>query len=181
MEEQALFSTGSCIHSSPANHKEGRKAKRRTFHVAIGYFEHRVPASTSYRANGRRAGAAWWQYRRDRPLSAVQVVMTLCHGPKPPGNVDLSHRCWKFPQRCVNPRHLCWELHLYNMSRISCVNGSYGTCPHLPKCIYVDNDGKSLACRNRPGPVAPCTCDRPLPCWGYQSSLLNHAERNVLH
>jgi len=53
--------------------------------------------------------------------------------------IQASHRCgnaW-----CVNPRHLVFEVDLYNQTRDCCnrvgINIKRYRCPHSPRCTYL--------------------------------------------
>jgi hypothetical protein len=60
---------------------------------------------------------------------------------------------------CVNPHHTHQTSHATNLSHNQCANSCARLCPHQPKCIWTNDAGRRMVCRDVvPWPPAQCTC-----------------------
>jgi hypothetical protein len=64
------------------------------------------------------------------------------------GNLQAAHRCKQ--KRCFNPHHLKFVSDLENKDDHGCRYGCAHYCPHKPKCIWTDEEGRPYPCRNDP-------------------------------
>lgn len=66
-------------------------------------------------------------------------------------NMTISHLCQHYEPKedtkekpveaCCNPQHLHRESDKVNKDRIKCRYGSGSLCPHMPKCVFVSQQG----------------------------------------
>jgi hypothetical protein len=63
-------------------------------------------------------------------------------------NSQTSHRCKNKPQLCWNCYHTVTKNDVENKEMNHCWNGCAAYCPHNPKCIFTDEFGYWIPCRN---------------------------------
>ena len=83
-----------------------------------------------------------------------------------------SHRCNRgrfdyekcILHACINPHHISLTTLAQNQDHKYCVRSMAAWCPHRPRCIYTDVDGRFLPCRNMVIRTEKCLCGRD--CFG---------------
>lgn len=175
---EGTFDPTVCWKHSEVTYKD--PTRRKDFCVQRGYFE------TRRAPNSKQVNKDWWSYSPtgktenvNFKTTAATMTLVLLRGPPPVEagrKMDTSHLCYHFPNRCVNPLHVCWESNGDNQDRRSCINGSAAGCPHRPRCRFVDTEGNPLVCRNNPR-AKGCVCGKK--CLSYPISIMNHTgEKN---
>jgi len=90
------------------------------------------------------------------------------------------HRC--IPQEirlqeCINPFHMIIGSDQHNKDRNGCRYGVAYYCPHNPKCIWIDKNGRWLPCRNSIDmPVLYESCIHDPPCFNINFLPKNDTE-----
>ena len=78
------------------------------------------------------------------------------------------HRCGrgkaasKDGPACINPHHVCFADCSFNQDTKGCKYGAAFLCRHQPRCIWTEDTGKFLPCRNDPDKR---TCDCGFGCF----------------
>lgn len=79
-------------------------------------------------------------------------------------NLVCAHRCGRGrytetqPYACINPHHITACTQEVNLSHDFDRNSCAQWCTHNPKCIYTNEAGTYLSCRNSIPLVHPCRC-----------------------
>lgn len=84
------------------------------------------------------------------------------------GPLHCSHRCNRgrydtakgVEFACINPNHLTLCTAAENQDHKGCIRSQAAWCPHEPRCIYTDDDGRWLPCRNTEKRTPICVCGR---------------------
>ncbi|KAF1971177.1 hypothetical protein BU23DRAFT_195451 [Bimuria novae-zelandiae CBS 107.79] len=117
----------------------------------------------------------------------VHSILYFARFPNAKDNVELAHRCGRGLRRfggCVNPRHLQpataaenagqtpysatkYSSNSFSKDHKDCKGACSLTCPHTPRCIWTDTQGRYLPCRNVF--QHPCTCEG-YDCWDQNSN-----------
>lgn len=79
---------------------------------------------------------------------------------------DIAHRCrrGRFDEAaginwsCINPYHTVSVPHAVNLDHNKCHHGCLQLCPHSPKCVWTNDEGKKMKCRDLVPMPAVCTC-----------------------
>lgn len=86
-----------------------------------------------------------------------RLFMILKHGSNAIENKDASHPC--HTPACCNDECITIESNEENLDRDGCRYGFNFGCPHEPKCIWTDIDGKPIKCRNSTTFICSVECD----------------------
>lgn len=80
--------------------------------------------------------------------------------------LELSHLCRRgrfdfalgITRACVNPVHTTLADHNTNLSQNTCGNGCAHLCPHQPRCVWTNGEGRRMRCREIWPMPAVCGC-----------------------
>lgn len=79
----------------------------------------------------------------------------------------VAHRCGRgrfdfeagIERACINPYHLVHTDQRTNLDHDGCRRSCAAWCPHRPRCVFTDDEGRYLPCRNSVPMVHPCVCE----------------------
>jgi hypothetical protein len=74
----------------------------------------------------------------------------------------ITHLCRNI--KCFNPKHLVLTNMAEHKSHQLCKYGCAATCPHDPKCIWTDDEGKRFPCLNDENGYNPGACTHNPAC-----------------
>jgi Zinc-binding loop region of homing endonuclease len=82
--------------------------------------------------------------------------------------LQVAHRCGRgrydhhrgIRVSCINPHHLVLVPQTINIDHNLCRRSCAAWCPHRPRCIYTNEGGKWLPCRNKIPLQSPCICGK---------------------
>ncbi|KAI4862837.1 hypothetical protein F4820DRAFT_450572 [Hypoxylon rubiginosum] len=80
----------------------------------------------------------------------------------------VAHRCGRgrynfaigIEVSCVNPHHLTLTSLQVNLNHNLCRRSCAAWCPHDPRCVYTNENGQYLPCRNAIPLQYPCKCPK---------------------
>jgi len=74
-------------------------------------------------------------------------------------------------EACINPHHLTLADPADNQDHKGCARSQAAWCPHRPRCLFTNDRGQWLPCRNTTTRTPVCVCDRD--CFGDAEAKAN--------
>jgi len=117
-----------------------------------------------------RQGERYWGVDKKRNTTCYRITSSLLHKDMEYNDrtKQCAHRCYRAIQICISPYHIVIKNDAENKSMGHCVNGCFIYCDHEPKCIFVDEKGHYLPCRNDVNILSYYDeCDHNPNCYAY--------------
>jgi Zinc-binding loop region of homing endonuclease len=81
---------------------------------------------------------------------------------------QVAHRCGQgrydyqrgIKVSCINPHHMVLVSQMTNIDHNLCRRSCAAWCPHRPRCIFTNKEGRWLPCRNKIPLQSPCICGK---------------------
>lgn len=104
-----------------------------------------------------------WRVHR---LLFFVVNPALAPAAAPPAHQVVAHRCGRgrydhargISEACINPHHLVLVSQSVNLDHDKCRRSCAAWCPHRPRCVFTNDRGRWLPCRNAVPLRHPCGC-----------------------
>lgn len=110
-----------------------------------------------------------WMWKRDASSVKMGRLFAMLSHPElfldlqtKDRSLQAAHRCHHESSMCWNPDHITFTTDKVNKDMNGCHYGCAAMCPHDPICIWTDENGIIIPCRNA-RPLQNCTC--PVNCY----------------